>query len=621
MMHRIPLFLALVALAPSSPVLAQSRGDGSRAVVQPLPSPAVGELNAALRRISRNARDVQALTDAGFASLRLDDVEAAIGFFTRAQEVQPGNAQVKLGLASAYLRSERPVEAIQLYREAEQAGASSQAMAADRGLAYDLVGDNAAAQQEYARALNGANADEVRRRLALSQAIQGNREAFERTLYPLLEKQDFAAYRTRAFALAILGEEKEAVAITEAVMPADLAARIAPYLNYMRRLTPAQQAAAANLGSFPRAAQIGRDDPRIAAYRAETTGVRSADAALAPSGPALGAQTQPAQARADTSAQRRRPGRGSTRVEEKPVAQPPVAQPPVAQPPVAQPPAAQPAVARAEPEPAPPVPTPAPAVVARAEPAQELPATPPPATLPATTPTPAPATLARAEPVPEPPAATQPAASAPVEPVAVAASLAAAPAQPVAAPAGVAQPGFDLARVTPPAEVAATPPSALAPASAPAQLLPEPEPAPPPARVADVFADLATPTRPVVARAPDAVDITRIKPPREVEKKPEPVAAKPPPPPPVPSRHWVQLATGRDKSALKFDWRRFAAKAPELLGKKDPYVTPWGQANRLLAGPYDSPKAANAALAALKKAGLDGFVFTSDVGQEVEKLR
>ena len=260
MMHRIPLLLALAALAPSSPVSAQSRGDGSRAVVQPLPSPAVGELNAALRRISRNARDVQAVTDAGFASLRLDDVEAPIGFFTRAQEVQPGNAQVKLGLASAYLRSERPVEAIQLYREAEQAGASSQAMAAARGLAYDLVGDNAAAQQEYARTLNGANGDEVRRRLALSQAIQGNREAFERTLYPLLEKQDFAAYRTRAFALAILGEEKEAVAITEAVMPADLAARIAPYLNYMRRLTPAQQAAAANLGSFPRAAQIGRDE-------------------------------------------------------------------------------------------------------------------------------------------------------------------------------------------------------------------------------------------------------------------------------------------------------------------------------------------------------------------------
>lgn len=288
MMQRIGLIAILAVMVPLAPARAQAGNDGSRPVVQPLPSPAVGELNAALRRISRNARDVEALTEAGFASLRLDDVEAAVGFFIRAQEVQPRNARVKLGLASAYLRSERPVEAIQLYREAEQAGASTQEMAADRGLAYDLVGDNAAAQQEYTRALTGANADEVRRRLALSQAIQGNRQAFERTLYPLLEKQDFAAYRTRAFALAILGEEKEAIAITEAVMPADLAARIEPYLNFMRRLTPAQQAAAANLGSFPRAAQIGRDDPRIVAYRAETGGVRAADAALAPSGPALG---------------------------------------------------------------------------------------------------------------------------------------------------------------------------------------------------------------------------------------------------------------------------------------------------------------------------------------------
>lgn len=568
MMQRFGLTLVLSALVPVSAGLAQSASDGSRAVVQPLPSPAVGELNSALRRISRNARDVDALSDAGFASLRLDDVEAAVGFFIRAQEVQPGNAQVKVGLASAYLRSERPVEALQLYREAEQAGASSQAMAADRGLAYDLVGDNAAAQQEYARALTGASADEVRRRLALSQAIQGNREAFERTLYPLLEKQDFAAYRTRAFALAILGEEKEAIAITEAVMPADLAARIAPYLNFMRRLTPAQQAAAANLGNFPRAAQIGRDDPRILAYRGASAGVRTADASLAPSGPPLGAQAQPAPARTESQAQRRRPGRGSTRVDQTPATTPPAPETTVA---ARQEPAPVP---KAQPEP------PKPEVVARAEPA---PVTPPPA------------------PVVVPPAAETP---------------------PTAIAAASPQPGFDLARVSPPEPATPTPPVEKAiETPPPAPLLPAPEPAPPPARVADAFADLATPTAPQVARAPDAVDITRIKPPREVEKKPEPPAAKPPPPPPHPSRHWVQLATGRDKSALRFDWRRFAVKAPELLGKLDPHVTPWGQANRLLAGPYDSPKAANAALAALKKAGLDGFVFTSDAGQEVEKLR
>ncbi|WP_324261189.1 SPOR domain-containing protein [Altererythrobacter sp. H2] len=605
MMHGKLLVLIATAALLANPAAAQTARDGSRAVVQPLPSPAVGELNSALRRISRNARDLDALLDAGFASLRLDDVEAAVGFFTRAQEIQPGNAQAKLGLAGAYLRSDRPVEAIEFYRAAEQAGASSQTMAADRGLAYDLVGDNAAAQQEYARALTGDNADEVRRRLALSQAIQGNREGFERTLYPLLEKQDFAAYRTRAFALAILGEEKEAIAITEAVMPADLAARISPYLNFMRRLTPAQQAAAANLGSFPRAAQIGRDDPAIAAYRASTGTVRSADAALAPSGRPLGGQAVAAATRTESAAQRRRPGRRASRVEEAPVRAPVVATVARATP-AAAPVAAPPAQQSLPPAPAQPV-------LQQASTVQELPP------------------VAAAQPAPAPAATTQPVQTpvqtpAPVQPP-VQVQVATSAPEPASATITMPQPGFDLARVAgPPVPAqqdlaASAPPALLLPATmaAPAAT-PDPAPQPAPARVADAFADLATAPLPVVARAPDAVDITRIKPPREIEKKPEPVAAKPPPPPSHPSRHWVQLATGRDKAALRFDWRRFAGKAPDVLGKLTPHVTPWGQANRLLAGPYDSARAANAALAALKKEGLDGFTFTSEAGQAVDRL-
>lgn len=126
------------------------------------------------------------------------------------------------------------------------------------------------------------------------------------------------------------------------------------------------------------------------------------------------------------------------------------------------------------------------------------------------------------------------------------------------------------------------------------------------------------------ARNPVAVDITAIKPRREVEKKPEAAPPPPPPPPPPPkhpSRHWVQIATGRDKAALKFDWRRFAREAPAVLGKMEPHVTKWGQANRLLAGPYDSIRAAREAVTALEKEGVDAFTFTSDAGQEIERLR
>jgi hypothetical protein len=73
----------------------------------------------------------------------------------------------------------------------------------------------------------------------------------ETTLAPLLQKQDRAAWRTRAFAFAILGREDEAEAIARSTMPTELANGMAPYLRFMRKLTPAQQAAAANLGRFP----------------------------------------------------------------------------------------------------------------------------------------------------------------------------------------------------------------------------------------------------------------------------------------------------------------------------------------------------------------------------------
>ncbi|MFN5819597.1 MAG: hypothetical protein ACK44Y_04105, partial [Novosphingobium sp.] len=107
---------------------------------------------------------------------------------------------------------------------------------------------------------------ETLRRLALSQAISGDRRGMEVTLSPLLQKQDKAAWRTRAFAFAILGLATEAESIARANLPEAAAGGMVAYLRYMPRLTPAQQAAAANLGHFPRAAEIGRDDPRIAAF-------------------------------------------------------------------------------------------------------------------------------------------------------------------------------------------------------------------------------------------------------------------------------------------------------------------------------------------------------------------
>lgn len=88
-----------------------------------------------------------------------------------------------------------------------------------------------------------------------------------------------------------------------------------------------------------------------------------------------------------------------------------------------------------------------------------------------------------------------------------------------------------------------------------------------------------------------------------------------------PSRIWVQVATGKDRTALRYDWRQMLRKAPDTLNGFAPHVATWGQTNRLLAGPYENAAAARAAGAALGEAGIDSFRFTSKAGEEIERLQ
>lgn len=141
-----------------------------------------------------------------------------------------------------------------------------------------------------------------------------------------------------------------------------------------------------------------------------------------------------------------------------------------------------------------------------------------------------------------------------------------------------------------------------------------PVPPEPAQSVAEAFAGFDLASSNSTARA-GAVDITSIKVPREVEKP------MPPPPPAHPARHWVQVATGKDLSALGFDWRRIARKADGALDGKGPFTTRWGEANRLLAGPYESRDAARDMVNKLKQGGLDAFPFSSEVGEEIIKLK
>ena len=544
----------------------------SRPVVQPLPGQG-GRLNAALGRLGRNPRDVEALIDAGGAAIDMGDTEAAVGFFKRADQVVPGNPRVLAGLASATVRNNDPVAAIALFDQAEKAGARAAMLAGDRGLAYDLVGDNAQAQRHYRLALaNGANA-EVTRRLALSQAIAGDQSGAEATLLPLLQMQDKAGWRTRAFVLAILGKPDEAVTVAKSLLPPDLATAISPYLRYMPRLTRAQQAAAANFGAFPRASEIGVDDPRIAALAppdAPGSRVAGADQLLVPGGEPLGRKPLG----------RKPPGEGD---EARPSRAP------------------RDRGSRAA------------ALAARAAPPEPVPARQ----------AGAPAEL----PAERPPVAAAPSAATTTRPPV------AAPASPTAVPAfpdlaRITEPG----RVPPPppapappaAPPPATPPPAAPPPAAPPPAAPPPATPPPRISLSEAFSDLGKPAVATVP-APGAVDITRIapagrKPPQLA--RPAPTAAPPKAPPPThPSRIWVQLGIGRDKQALAWGWRRLARQVPDLFRGWPAFVSDSGPSNRMLAGPFGSEAAASAFVAQLERARVVGpFVWVSPAGQVVDSL-
>ncbi len=605
-------FAALMVLAASSSALAQAAA--GRAVIQPLPGGERGQLNAVLARLARNPRDIEALIDAGKATLAAGDGDAAIGFYQKADALAPGNTEVKSGLAGAYVLSGDPISAIPLFDEAEKGGPLDAARTSDRGLAYDMIGDLVTAQRFYHEALIAGANDETSRRLALSQAVAGDRRGMEVTLGPLLQRQDKAAWRARAFALAILGQVEEAESITRSTMPPELAGAVAGYLRYMPKLTAAQQVAAANLGQFPRAAEIGQDDPRFAQFARTRTVLASADRSLTPTGPTLGRR-----GRADENSRDRRHDKPTEPLHA--VAAAPVPPPAITP---------QRELVAASPVPAASLTPSAPAVVA-------------------------PGTV-KGQPAPVPVAAAPSAARLPANPVFASHES---PGRPPGS-------SFDLKQV--PATTADPRPTPARPLAQTAEAAPRPVPVPvQKARsLAEVFADLTPPSREAVPQ-PGAVDLRKLNQTRPAlavkddgektcpvtadSRNVKPARGKPavtrsgaaktaavkagpakgrdlaqcredkPVGPTNPSRIWVQVATGRDRKALASDWRRMVKDDPEVFRGKAPFTSAWGQTNRLLTGPFESEARATAFMAQLRKAGASGaFAWSSPAGQVVDAI-
>lgn len=239
----------LLALAAALPAVAMAQ---SGYVAEPGSYQAdQAQLAQHLRTLTRDPRDIDALVGAGMASLALGDGNAAAGFFARADTISPRNPRVKTGLARALVLVERPRDALRQFDIAADLGVADATLARDRGLAWDLAGQPRRAQRDYRLALRTKDEPEITRRLALSLAISGDRDDALTLLDPLLRKGDQAAWRARAFVLALTGDVSGANGVARSVMPAYLAKGFEPFFARLASLNDADKAAAVNFGHIP----------------------------------------------------------------------------------------------------------------------------------------------------------------------------------------------------------------------------------------------------------------------------------------------------------------------------------------------------------------------------------
>ncbi len=514
-----------------------------------------------LRVLSMRPKDLGALTGAGRAALDIGDPRAAIGFYARAEEIAPRNGQVKAGLGTAMLQMENPKAALKLFADAVDLGVPSGEVAGDRGLAYDLRGDNKRAQQEYALALKMRDDPETVRRLALSLAMTGDRAGALAVLDPLLRRQDIPAWRVRAFILALTGDATGAETAALAVMPRPQAMALLPFLARLKALKPQQQAAAVHFGHFPSDGRRFSDTELSAGVSpAASPAGPGVDAALIPSGAALGRGDSVTASNEPVSlAPRRRPGSPEDRL----------------------------ASANA---PAPPPPV----IIAKPVPKANASLSPKPEPAPIAKPAPVAAKISVSDPFIGPPKA------------AVASRE----------PRLEIEPGFS----TLPAEASRRVRLAQAGPSVPKSAA-SPKVDSPKAQDAqskdDAARDSATKGKAKDAKGQDGAkdkDSAKKDGDKAKDAKSKDAKAK------TSERYWAQVAGGANKADLPKAFARLKEKSPKLFVGRSAWTTPLRATNRLLVGPFKTIEAAQDFVNLAGKESLSAFAYTSPAGQEIEKL-
>ncbi|UVO54464.1 tetratricopeptide repeat protein [Sphingomonas sp. SUN039] len=657
-------FVSTAVVGPVSPVWAQT-------LVQPIPDPndPVERLGRYIRVLAGSPRDIDALLGAGQAALDVGDANAALGFYARAENIAPSSGRVKAGLGSSLVMIERPDDALRLFAEAVSMGVPEAAVARDRGLAYDLRGDSRRAQRDYALAMTRQGSlgrdDELVRRYALSLGISGDRAGAMAMLDPLLRKQDQGAWRARAFIMAMNGDVSGANGVARQLMVPAMANAMSPLLSRLASLNPAERAHAVNFGTVPTDGTqltVQTGDPFLGAVPPSPSSslssagglvsaqgltrppVVSGDSGLIPAGEPLGPRavdTRPVRvAQADSSAPRRRPGGEvatsapvlpqidkpapgfSTETEPgvargrvggrigpvDPARLPPEARgdtgqvvrlagktlppPDTARPLVGPPSAGQVALAPAMP------------TATVATPPESVTATPIPAPI-------APVQIAKAELPPSSVATTGPAFETPPVIGPPAATLSATP-SPVATPSVTTPIATDP---VPQPAAAPIPTSSTTPVSRLAGLLDGIERETESTVVLPGAAELRAARAAAKKKVAQLAAQTAAEEAEKREAAEKAAAAKRNPP-----RLWVQVATGRNDSGLGITLKRIRSDNEAAMKGLSGWSAPYKATNRILVGPMKSAAAARELVGKLAKNGVSAMTFSSDAGEEVEKI-
>lgn len=656
----------LAAQTLSSPGLSPSSGDPAQT------------LSENLKALARDPYNVDALVQAGLGALAVGDPNAAFGFFARAEELSPSNSRAKAGIGSALTMMEKPRDGLRAFDEATALGISEALILADRGLAHDLMGDAKKAQKDYLAALKNSPSDEVTRRLALSLGISGEKDAALTRLDPLIRRNDQAAWRARAFILAMNGDAPGAEKIVRMVAPAGTAASMVSFMQRLASLNVAARASAVHFGTLPAAgtglASVAPADEfrpldsstaaRLAAPPAERTVV----VATAPVNPKEARRKAREEAKLAKLAAR---GREASERNRKPAAIERTSPPEVAARVAAVMPAAtdkavvvkgatslplpESVAARSSASTSPvagaqgggdprftaPTPSSAPA------PLFEVPASAPvpKAASASSASTMAPPLTSQLPPAPSPTVASPQVTPTPSAQPDSAATLTSAgaltqsgspttvravdlpPAQGVETqtPVVLAQQAAPAAQSGP-----ATTPSSTETSTGQTAALP-PQPAAP-LSLAEIVRTLELEQESAAAPLPDEAQLRaariaaqkkaaadeKLKAEKLAEEKriaEEEANARR-----NPARIWVQIATGSNRSGLPGTWRKLREQASKSLARQTAWTVPFRQTNRLLVGPLKSVGDARELVNSLAKEGVQATTFSSEAGQEISRI-